>query len=38
MTNILAGQQFGKLVAIEPTQQQKNGSVMWRCPMMDAPS
>lgn len=27
----LAGKRFGKLVAIEPTDERRNGSVVWRC-------
>ena len=27
----IAGQRFGKLVAIEPTKERKYGYVMWRC-------
>ena len=29
--NDLTGQQFGKLVAVEPTEKRENGSVVWRC-------
>lgn len=27
----LTGQRFGKLVAIEPTEERRNGRVVWRC-------
>lgn len=27
----LSGQKFGLLVALEPTEQRKNGSVVWKC-------
>uniref|UniRef100_A0A7C9NUW7 Uncharacterized protein n=1 Tax=Muribaculaceae bacterium Z82 TaxID=2304548 RepID=A0A7C9NUW7_9BACT len=27
----LAGQRFGRLVALEPTEKRSDGSVVWRC-------
>ena len=30
-TRNIAGQRFGKLTAIEPTSEKKNGYVIWRC-------
>ena len=29
--NDLTGQRFGRLTAIEPTKERKNGYIMWRC-------
>ena len=31
MRSDLAGQRFGRLVAVEPTDERKGGSVVWRC-------
>lgn len=30
-TNIQAGQRFGRLTTLEPSDQRKNGYVLWRC-------